>query len=93
MRYFSTHAGKGVLAITGAAIVLAVPIALPWVVAVVLLQYGVRQIILAFKEVDRDVSLHAYMPEGGTSLPETHDGQRVLDGAGRDLVLARSQVQ
>ena len=89
MQYFATHAGKAVLAITGAAIVLAVPIALPWVAAVILLQYGVRQLKLAFREADRDV-LTARVQGNGISLPEAHDGQRVLDGAGRDLVRARS---
>ena len=33
MNYFATHAGKGVLFIAGAALVLAVPIALPWITA------------------------------------------------------------
>ena len=92
MQYFATHAGKAILAVTGAALILAVPIVLPWVVAVLLLQVGVRHLKLAFREVDRDLSLRADDTPNGTPLPEAHNGQRVLAGAGRDLVRTRPQV-
>ena len=61
------------------------------VAAVILLQYGVKQLTLAFREVDRGV-LTARVQNGGTPLPASHDGQRCLDGAGRDLAVIRSQV-
>jgi hypothetical protein len=80
VRYFATHAGKSVLFISGAAFLLAWPPALPWIAAVVMLQLGVRHIILAFKEADRDVSLHATVPTGCPSLPAPGDGERGLVG-------------
>jgi hypothetical protein len=90
MSYFNTHAGRAVLAITGAALILAVPVTLPWIVAVVILQYGVKQLRLAFREMDYDI-LTAQDSDTPLSVPA--DGQRGIDGRSRDLVVTRSSLQ
>jgi hypothetical protein len=73
MRYFNTHAGKSVLLIGGAALLLAWPAALPWVAAVIMLQSGAREIRLAFREVDRDVRIDSV---SSPSLPSPDHGER-----------------
>src|SRR5262249_2829901 len=88
--FFNTHAGKSVLFIIGAVIVLAVPLILPWVAAIVLLQMGVKHITLAFRELDHDVPSHAGIAANGPSLPPPGDGERVLTVPGRSLVRYRS---
>lgn len=90
MSYFTTHAGKSVLFIGGAAFLLAWPPALPWVTAVIMLQLGVRHIILAFREVDRVVSAHASVPSHGPALPAPGDGERELVVTGGRAIRTRS---
>jgi hypothetical protein len=93
MRTFpSTHSGRAVLYIAGAAFLLAWPPALPWIAAVTLVQLGVRHLILAFKEADRDRPARADLIDG-RPLPAPGDGERGLADAGRRPIHTRSQVQ
>ena len=80
MRYFASHAGQGVLFIVGAVILLAAPLTLPWVAAVVMLQAGVRHFVLAFRELDHDVRSRPDFMAGSPSLPSPSDGERELAG-------------
>ena len=70
-----------------AVFLLAWPPALPWIAAAALLQFGVRHLALAFKEVDRDeTSAHAHRTHaagGVPSLPSPDDGERRLDWRSR----------
>jgi hypothetical protein len=89
MNYFATHAGKGVLFIAGAALVLAVPIALPWITAVALLQMGVNHLSLAFQETHHDHSDRPCVVADSPALPPPADGERGIAGAGHAALRAR----
>ena len=52
MRYFSTHAGRGVLGVGLAALLLAWPPACSWVVAVYLLFWAADQLRISFREIE-----------------------------------------
>jgi hypothetical protein len=80
VRYFASHAGQGVMFIVGAALLLAVPVSLPWVVAVMMLQVGVRHLTLAFKELDHDVLTRPDVMAISPSLPSPGDGERGIAG-------------
>jgi hypothetical protein len=94
--FFDSHAGKAVAGVGAAVFLLAWPPALPWIAAVALLQFGVRHLALAFKEVDRDeTSAHAYRTHavgGIPSLPAPDDGERRLPGTRGSAVPARSPL-
>ena len=47
-QFFESHAGKSVVGVSLSVFLLACPIALPWVAAALLLQYGVRHLTLGF---------------------------------------------
>jgi hypothetical protein len=85
--FFQSHAGKAVIGVFGAVFLLAWPPALPWIAAVALLQFGVRHIVLAFKEVEREEQNH--IAAGAPSLPAP-DGERRIAGARHSAVPARS---
>ena len=90
MRYFATHAGKGVLFIGAAAFLLAWPPALPWIAAVALLQLGVKHLTLAFKESDSDLFVHARVAAGSPALPPPTDGERGIASVRNDSIRTRS---
>jgi hypothetical protein len=92
MTFFNSHAGKSVVFIAGAAMLLAWPPSLPWIAAVALLQLGVKHIGLAFKEADRDISIRATAEASGHPLLAEGDSNRRLVVAGGDLVRARSPL-
>ncbi len=90
MRYFATHAGKGVLFIGAAAFLLAWPPALPWIAAVALLQLGVKHLTLAFKESDSDLSVHARVAADSPALPPPTDSERGIASVRNNSVRTRS---
>lgn len=90
MKYFTTHAGKGVLCIAGSALLLAVPIALPWVAAVILLQAGIRHLRSAFQEIDRDVPDFSDAAIRSAALGPTDHSQRGIGSPSTDIVRTRS---
>ena len=89
MRYFASHAGQGVLFIVAAALLLAAPLTLPWVAAVVMLQVGVRHLTLAFKQLDHDVRSRPDCMAGSPSLPSPGDGERELAGVRSGVIRTR----
>jgi hypothetical protein len=89
MRYFASHAGQGMLFIAGAVILLAAPLTLPWVAAVVMLQVGVRHLTLAFKELDHDIRSRPDFMAGSPSLPPPSDGERELAGVRNGAIRTR----
>jgi hypothetical protein len=89
MTFFRTNAGKAIVCVTLSALLFAWPPALPWVVAVALLQQGVKHLVLAFREAGRDLSAHATVVH---DLPALHHVERELVVTGGDAFPARSQV-
>ena len=86
--FFQSHAGNGLVGISAAALLLAWPPALPWIAAAALLQFGVRHLVLAFNEVERETQA----PTGFPAL-DAPDCQRRTLGARHNAVPARSQVE
>lgn len=89
MTFFNSHAGKSVVFIAGAAMLLAWPPSLPWIAAVALLQLGVKHMSLAFKEADRDISIRATAEASGHPVLAEGDSHQALDRDQRDLIRAR----
>lgn len=89
MTFFITHSGKAIVCVALSALLFAWPPALPWVVAVTLLQQGVKHLVLAFRETERDLSAHATVVH---DLPSLHHVERELVVTGDGAVPARSQV-
>jgi hypothetical protein len=96
IEFFDSHAGKAVVGVSAAVFLLAWPPALPWIAAVALLQFGVRHLVLAFKEVERDHTSapthHTRVPGGVASLAAPDDRERRLDFARNGVVPARSPL-
>jgi hypothetical protein len=89
--FMNSHAGKGLFGITGAALLLAWPPALPWVAAIVLLQWGVRHLALAFKEIEHAEQNQPGITAGAPALP-AQDSQRGALVPRRSAVPARSSL-
>jgi hypothetical protein len=89
--FFHSHVGKAVVGVVAAVFLLACPIALPWIAAAMLLEFGVRHLILAFKELDCEAQIHAHDASDGTSLAAP-DVERGIVVARRDVVPARSPM-
>ena len=64
MRYFSTHAGRGVLGVSLAALLLAWPPACSWIVAVYLLLWAADHLRISFREIE-----HVDDIRGGMGVP------------------------
>jgi hypothetical protein len=60
--FFQSHAGKAVVGVVGSVFLIAWPPAFPWIAAVALLQFGVRHLVLAFRELDRETQAHVDAP-------------------------------
>jgi hypothetical protein len=89
--FFHSHAGKGLAGVVAAVFLLAWPPALPWVAAVVFLQFGVRHLVLAFREVDREAKADTCITAGAPSLPAP-DSKRRVALARRGAVPARPSL-
>lgn len=83
MKFFSSHAGRGVIGVTSAALCLAWPPAASWVLAAVFLGWGCSHLKAAFRRLDL-----AYLDR---STPEP--SQQIASGDRADLVLPRSSVE
>jgi hypothetical protein len=89
--FFHSHAGKAVVGVFGAVFLIFWPPALPWVAAVALLQFGVRHLILAFKEAEREEQAHTHIAAGAPSLAAP-DGERGAIVPRHGAVPARSPM-
>jgi hypothetical protein len=87
INFIHSHAGKGAVGIIGACLLLAWPPALPWVAAVVLLQWGVRHLAAAFKELEGETQASICAP-----ALDAPDSQRGALGARHNAVAARSSL-
>jgi hypothetical protein len=89
--FFHSHAGKAVIGVVGAVFLIAWPPALPWLAAAALLQFGVRHLVLAFKEMEVETQTHTGIAAGTPSLPAP-DGERRIASARNGAVPARSPL-
>jgi hypothetical protein len=89
--FLQCHAGKSVVFIAAGAFLLAWPPALPWIAAAGLLHLGVRHLVLAFREVEREAFADSRIATGTPSF-SAPDSERRLVVARNSAVPARSQV-
>jgi hypothetical protein len=91
MTFIHTHACKAVVGVAGAVFLLAWPPALPWIAAVALLQWGVRHLVLAFREAERDEQNQAGIMAGAPALDAPDNQRGVIVPRNRDFSV-RPQV-
>lgn len=89
--FFQSHAGKGLVGVCVAGLLIIWPPALPWIAAVAVLQWSARHFIMAFREAERDEQAKAGITAGASSLGSP-DGERRISRARHGAVPARSQV-
>ncbi len=89
--FCDTHAGKSVVFIAAAGVLLIWPPALPWIAAVALLQHGVRHLSLSFKEVQREELANARIRSGDSPL-DAPDGERGIVVSRVSVAPARSPM-
>jgi hypothetical protein len=89
--FFHSHAGKSVAGVCLAGLLIVWPPSVSWIAAVALLQFGVRHLILAFREMERDEQAHTH---GAADIPSlaAPDSERSIVVARHGAVPARSQM-
>jgi hypothetical protein len=90
--FIHSHAGKGLAGVVAAVFLIIWPPSVSWIAAVVLLQWGVRHIVLAFREAERDEQNQAGIMAGVPSL-DAPNRERGIAVPRHGAVPARSQFQ
>jgi hypothetical protein len=90
--FFQSHAGKAVVGVCLAGLLIVWPPSVSWIAAAALLQFGVRHLMLAFKEVERDEQTYEHITSGAPAIDPPHCERRIAPTR-RGAVPARSPLE